>query len=223
MMKPMCTSRWLMGGLCAGLLSLAACATSDGGIATVRGNVLDPDLVSSGTRIEAAGTGASAAGIIVRVRDTAVTDETDALGFFELSGAIAGEITIEFVRDNHPIAAAERVIVPVDAEVTLKDVTLLDGVAAPEEIELDNVIAVVVETPVCNADGSGSFMLRDDGDLTFLVSVSAETVITDTRGEIACADVTQESQVKFRGIQDAGLVEATDLRVLKRGRRDLVP
>lgn len=214
-------SRLFTRGLCIALVVLAGCASDGGvggtGIATVRGNVLDPELTSPSLR-QVGGLGASAAGIMVRVRNTTVTDETDELGFFELSGAIAGEITIDFVRDNHPVAAAAGVIVPVDAEITLKDVALLDTIATPEEIELDNVIAVVVATPVCNVDGSGSFMLHDEGGLTFTLNVTAETVITDIRGDIACADVTEESEVKFRGVQEDGNLIASDLRVLKLGR-----
>lgn len=221
-MKRMSRSRQLLLGVCAALLALSACATSDGGvggtgIATVRGNVLDPELVPV-TLQPVGGNGASAAGIVVRVRDTSVTDETDELGYFELSGAIAGEITIDFVRDNHPVAAAERVIVPVDAEITLKDITLLDSVATADVIEIDNVIAIVVAPPICDPDGGGTFMLRDDGGLTFAIDVTPDTVITDTRGELACTDVTEESEVKFRGVQEDGTITASDLRVLKRGR-----
>jgi hypothetical protein len=201
--------------------TLTSCATSDGGvggtgIATVRGNVLDPELEQSFESV--AGNGASAAGIMVQVRDTLVSDETDALGYFELSGEIAGEITIDFLRDNHPVAAAEGVLVPVDAEVTLKDIALLDQVAAPEVIEIDNVIATAVAAPLCEADGSGSFLLRDDGGFTFAVAITADTVLTDTRGTITCADVTEDSEVKFRGVQEDGDITASDLRVLKRGR-----
>jgi hypothetical protein len=207
------------------MLALAGCATSDGGvggtgIATVRGNVLDPELTPV-TLQQVAGNGASAAGITVQVRGTSVTDETDEAGVFELSGAIAGEITIDFMRDNHPVAVTEHVIVPVDAEITLKDIALLDSVAAPEVIEVDNVIATVVDAPICNADGSGSFMLRDEGGLTFAVEVTPETVITDTRGALDCADVTEESEVKFRGVQADGNISASDLRVLKLGRPSL--
>lgn len=211
--------RHLSCALCIVLLILTGCASDGGvggtGIATIRGNVLDPELTSLR---QVGGAGASAAGIMVRVRNTTVADETDELGFFELSGAIAGEITIDFLRDNHPVAAAEGVIVPVDAEITLKDVTLTDSVAEPEEIELDNVIAIVVAAPVCNEDGSGSFMLRDEGGLTFALALTPATVITDTRGDLTCADVTEESEVKFRGVQESGSIIATDVRVLKLGR-----
>lgn len=221
-MKRMSKSRQLLVGLCAALGTLSACATSDGGvggtgIATVRGNVLDPELTSATLR-QVAGNSASAAGIVVRVRDTSVTDETDELGFFELSGAIAGEITIDFVRDNHPVAAAEGLIVPADAEITLNDVTLLDSLAAPESIDVDNVIAILVAAPICNPDDGGSFLLRDDGGLTFAVNVTPDTVIRDTRGAVACGDVTEDSQVKFRGAQESGNITASDVRVLKLGR-----
>lgn len=209
------------------LATLNGCATSDGGvggtgIATVRGNVLDPEVTATALQ-PIGGNGASAAGITVSVRDTAVTDETDEFGFFELSGEIAGEITIDFARDNHPVAAAERVIVPVDAEITLRDVALLDSVAAPEAIEVDNVIATVVATPVCNEDATGSFLLRDEGGLAFAVNVDADTAISDIRGPLTCADVTEQSQIKFRGEQDGGSITATDIRVLKVGRPQALP
>lgn len=226
-MKPQPMSRRFLSGLSAIVIALAGCATSDGGvggtgIATVRGNVLDPELLPV-SRLQVGGLGASAAGIMVQVRGTSVSDETDELGFFELSGAIAGEITIDFVRDNHPVAVAERVIVPVDAEITLKDVALIDTVAAPESIELDNVIAIVTDPPSCNPDDTGSFSLRDDGGLSFTVQVTPDTVITDTRGDIACDEVTEESEVKFRGVQEDGSMIASDLRVLKRGRPTVLP
>jgi hypothetical protein len=220
-MKRMLKGRLALLALCVLLGTVASCATSDGGvggtgIATVRGNVLDPELVHNLQNV--GGNGASAAGIVVRVRDTSVSDETDDLGFFELAGEIAGEITIDFVRDDHPIAATQPVVVPVDAEVTLKDITLLDDVAAPDVIELDNVIATVIAPPRCEPDGSGSFLLRDDGGFTFAVTITVDTVLTDTRGTIACAEVTEESQVKFRGFQENAEVTASDLRVLKLGR-----
>jgi hypothetical protein len=207
------------------LVTLAACASDGGvggtGIATVRGNVIDPELTAVVQDAQLAGLGASAAGITVRVRGTAVADETDAGGFFELSGAIAGEITLEFTRDDRPVATAAPVFVPVDAEVTLKDVALLGDVAQPDVVELDNVIAIVVEPPSCNPDGSGTFRLRDDGELEFAMHVTPDTVITNSRGEIGCADVTERSELKFRGVQEDGTIVATDVRVIRESRRSL--
>jgi hypothetical protein len=63
---------------------------------------------------------------------------------------------------------------------------LLDSVAAPESIEVDNVVATII-APVCNVDETGSFM--QDTAPTFVV-MSTPIRDSDTRGAITCADVT---------------------------------
>ena len=220
---------WCLGlGVAILLLGSAGCGgLTDGGvggtgIATVRGNVLDPDLTAV-NRLAAGndGGGASAANITVRVQDTDVSDITDEAGVFELTGAIAGDITLEFSREDRPVAATLRLVVPADAEVTLQNVELVDDTAEPEQILIRTrtvTTGQIVGAAACEGN-EGSFVLRDDEQVEYTVLITAETVIRlESGAALTCEDLSERSRrTQVRGLQDGHEITAEDIRVQSRG------
>jgi hypothetical protein len=208
-------------------LGAAGCASSDGGvggtgIATVRGNVLDPDLPSPTAELKTTdGGAASAANILVRVRNTTVEDLTDDNGDFVLKGMISGDITVEFSRDDRPQATVE-VFVPVNSEIILENVELVDETATPEMIRVENLTGTIVGEASCQEDG-GSFRLRDEGGLEFGVVLTADTQInlaSNPPQPLTCSDLSEDSgETKLRGVQVAGQITAEDVRVQRSGSR----
>jgi hypothetical protein len=211
------------------ILALSACAVSDGGvggtgIATVRGNVLDPAIVAATAQNpgigDTGGSGASAAGFVVQVQDTDIQDVTDEAGVFKLEGLFSGDVTLEFRREDMPEPAMVPLFVPSGSEVTLTNIEILDGTAAPEQIRVERLIGGIVADAVCEGT-NGSFLFQDDSGLEFTVSVDAETAIqrqTSTE-PLQCSDLKQGSRVKIRGLQSDRRITAREIRVLKSGDR----
>lgn len=200
----------------------AGCAGTDGGvggtgIATVRGNVLDPDLDRPALP-QADGGGASAAGITVSVRNSELRDVTDEAGTFEIEGWIAGEIILDFTRQDLPVAAAMRVLVPVESEVILDNIELLGQVATPEQIRVENLAGDIVGQARCRAEG-GSFLLRDRGGMEVTVVLTAETKILHSTGApLTCSHLSGSSgTTKVRGSQRDFQIVADEVQVSRRG------
>jgi hypothetical protein len=205
------------------LLGAAACATTDGGvggtgIATVRGNVLDPDLQPLAPPQNADGGAASAAGITVSVRNADVRDVTDEAGTFHLEGFIAGEITLDFAREDRPVTATMRVLVPVESEVIIDNIELLGEVAAPEVIRVENLAGDIVGEASCDDEG-GSFVLRDRGGMDLTILLTPETKILHSTGaSLSCADLSENSgTTKVRGSQRDLQIVADEVQVARRG------
>jgi hypothetical protein len=189
-------------------VALAGCASEGGvtgtGVSAISGNVV---LVSA----QSAPAAAPILPFPIRVTIAefpGIADTTDADGTFQLEGAFAGAVTLQFAN-----AADGAEIGPLPLEVPAGSQTVLENIeihttapppdrVRPAAVRLFDVFGRV-DLVECNADGTGTLLVTDDGrpPRQFMMSLTADTDITTSGGEpLTCADIHRRGSVRVEGL-----------------------
>jgi hypothetical protein len=137
-----------------------------------------------------------------------VESTTDANGAFALRGSFSGAITLQFSAADSRAELGELALeVPAGSETVLENIEIRAAAPPPDRIRPSAVrqfdVFAHVDVADCTADGTGSFVVVDDGrpPRQFLVRVTAETMITTRDGSaLRCADLRNGDAVQVEGI-----------------------
>jgi hypothetical protein len=137
-----------------------------------------------------------------------VESTTDANGTFALRGSFSGALTLQFsVADSRAELGELALEVPAGSETVLENIEIRTAAPPPDRIRPSAVrqfdVFAHVDMIDCAADGTGSFVVVDDGrpPRQFLVRVTAETMIATRDGStLRCADLQTGDAVQVDGI-----------------------
>jgi hypothetical protein len=193
--------------------SLTGCAgSSEGGvvgsgISTVQGNVIDVEL---SVDTEGNGTGEELDPVLVRVEEAELETLTDQEGNFELSGDLAGSVTVSFSDpETRDTIGSVEVEVPAGSTVFLRDVEVRrdrqPSVVLPAPLQF-NLLGTVVVLDCTSA----LIVVEDESGSRFPLRLRMTTQITNpTGGALTCEQIQIGNQIAV----EEGVVDITNREI----------
>ena len=170
------------------------------GIAAVTGNV-----------VEVTGTQGDVAGIRVEIAGTDLVSETDANGFFALSGEFDGPVTLIFSRASDGLVAQVDVQVPGGGTLQLDDLTLdgASGQAQPTRREVH--FRGLVESVDCASARLFVVSQFETERLVFTVRLDRMVLRGSLGRPVRCEDLVQGTDVEVTGVvlEDESIADGT--------------
>lgn len=200
-------------------LSVIGCSSEGGvvgtGISSLQGNVIDVQL-DGGTSGFGGGSGGSAGTVpvLVSIDGTELETTTDVDGYFALSGALSGAVTVRFSDlQNRELLGTLVVEIAPGATVFLRDVEIRRDLEIEQPVIVGEPLHLNLAGTLSDVDcGGGTVAVTTDPPQrkAFMLRLTAATELVDTRSKpLGCTDLVRGNGA----LLEEGLVDPGELGI----------